>query len=35
MPVNVWVRWDGDKIVFQSDVVDSKFSNAEMAAAKK
>ena len=35
MPVNVWVRWDGDKIVFQSDVVDSRFANAEMAAAKK
>jgi hypothetical protein len=35
MPVNVWVRWDGDKIVYQSDVVDSRFANAEMAAAKK
>ena len=35
MPVNVWVRWDGDKIVYQTDVVDSKFANAEMAAAKK
>jgi hypothetical protein len=35
MPVNVWIRWDGDKIIEQVDIVDSKFSNAEMAAAKK
>lgn len=35
MPVNVWVRWDGDKIIQQVDIVDSKFANAEMAAAKK
>jgi len=35
MPVNVWIRWDGDKIVEQVDLVDSKFANAEMAAAKK
>jgi hypothetical protein len=35
MPVTVWIRWDGDKIIFQSDAVDSKFANAEMAAAKK
>ena len=35
MPVSIWVRWNGDKVVHQTDMVDSKFVNEELAASKK
>ncbi len=32
MPVNVWVKWEGDKMVSQTDMYDAKLLMDEMAA---
>ena len=32
IPLSVWILWDGDKIVHQSDMFDSKIMAEEMAA---